>query len=270
MFSVFQPLGTSMPLLPVTLVSLAAVLVLAPATVMVTRASRGRARGLWSRARDVARLIVSGNLKKALWALRYRMASESTSLGLRRDLTIPFSGPLAKIPFVVRPLSPSDDLATLDPRQPGISSEEMFWRLAQQRLLRSGLRTCYVAIGPDGKPCFMQWVILPPENERLRATFGNLYPSLAPDEALLEGAFTPDTSRGLGVMSAAMAQIAARAAQEGARWVITFVDEDNPASVKGCLRAGFTPYMKRHEKFRFFRRQVTFAGLPSEGIPSNV
>src|SRR3954464_3264454 len=145
-----------MPLLRATLVSLAAVLVLAPATVMVTRGSGGQDRGLWSRVRDVVRLIVSGNLKKALWAVRYRMASESTSLGLRRDLTIPFSGPSAKIPFLVRPLAASDDLTPLDPGQPGISSEEMFWRLGQKRLLQSGLRTCYVAIGPDGKPCFMQ------------------------------------------------------------------------------------------------------------------
>jgi len=254
-----------MPVLGATLVSLAAVLVLAPATVMATRGSGGQARGLWSRVRDVARLLLSGNLKKAVWAIRYRMASESTSLGLRRDLTIPFSGPSAKIAFVVRPLLPSDDLTSLDPRQPGISSEEMFWRLAQQRLLQSGLRTCYVAIGPDGKPCFMQWVILPSDNDRLRATFGNLYPTLAPDEALLEGAFTPDTSRGLGVMSAAMAQIANRAAQGGARWVITFVDENNVASVKGCLRAGFAPYVKRHEKFRLFRRQVTFSSLQPGG-----
>jgi hypothetical protein len=254
-----------MPLLRVTLVSLAAVLVIAPATVLVSRASRAQARGLWSRTRDVVRLVLSGNLKKALWALRYRFSSESTSLGLRRDLTIPFSGPSAKIPFVVRPLSSSDDLATLDPRQPGISSEEMFWRLAQQRLLQSGLQTCYVAIGPDGKPCFMQWVILPSDNDRLRGTFGNLYPTLAPDEALLEGAFTPDTSRGLGVMSAAMAQIAERAAEGGARWVITFVDENNVASVKGCLRAGFAPYLKRQEKFRLFRRQVAFASLQPGG-----
>ena len=251
-----------MPLLRATLVSLAAVLVLAPATVLATR---GQGQGLWSRVRDVGRLVLSGNLSKALWAVRYRIASESTSLGLRRDLTVSFAGPAAKIPFVVRPLSPSDDLTALDPRQPGISSEEMFWRLAQQRLLQSGLRTCYVAIGPEGKLCFMQWLILPADNDRLRAIFGNLYPTLETNEALLEGAFTPETSRGLGVMSAAMAQIAARAAEGGARWVITFVDETNVASVKGCLRAGFAPYVKRHERFRMFRRQVEFLSIQPGG-----
>jgi hypothetical protein len=40
--------------------------------------------------------------------------------------------------------------------------------------------------------------------------------------------------------------------------VITFVDEHNEASLKGCLRAGFTPYLRRHEKFRFFSRQIAF------------
>jgi hypothetical protein len=251
-----------MPLIRATLLSLAAVLLMTPVTIAASGAARGQARGLWARARDVGRLIVSGNLKKALWALGYRFHSDSISLGLRRDLSVPFTGPTAKVPFTVRPLSPADDLSSLDPRQHGISSEEMFWRLAQQRLLRSGLRTCYVAIGPDGRPCFMQWVILASENERLRTTFGNLYPVLAPDEALLEGAFTPESSRGLGIMSAAMAQIAARAAEGGARWVITFVDQNNVASVKGCLRAGFAPYLSRNESFRWFRRRIRFSPAP--------
>ena len=247
-----------MPLLRATLVSLAVVLLLAPATVAVTGGSRSPARGLWSRARDVIRLILSGNLKKALWALRYRFHSDSRSLGLRRDLTVRFNPPSAKVPITIRPLAPSDDLSALDPRQPGISSEEMYWRLAQQRLLKSGLETCYVAIDPNGRVCFMQWMIPASQNDRVRETFGNLYPTLGPDEALLEGAFTPETSRGLGVMSAAMAQIAERARQDGAHWVITFVDENNVASVKGCLRAGFSPYVTRHERFRWFRRRVSY------------
>lgn len=253
-----------MPLLRATLVSLALVLLLAPATAAVAGGSRSQARGLWARAQDVARLVLSGNLKKALWALRYRFHSDSRSLGLRRDLAVRFTPPSAKVPITIRPLAPSDDLSALDPRQPGISSEEMYWRLAQQRLLRSGLETCYVAIDSNGRVCFMQWVIPASENVRLRSTFGNLYPTLGPDEALLEGAFTPDTSRGLGVMSAAMAQIAERAAQSGVRWVITFVDENNVASVKGCLRAGFSPYVTRQERFRWFRRRISFAPVATD------
>jgi len=184
--------------------------------------------------------------------------SDSTSVGLRRDLTIPFTAPNAKIPLVVRPLAATDDLSCLDPA-PGLTSDEAFWRLTQRRLLRSGLHTCYVAIAPDGKPCYMQWVIPSSANARLRSIFGNLYPMLGFDEALLEGAYTPEAYRGMGIMGAAMARVAERAADYGARWVITFVDEDNSASAKGCIRAGFAPYLRRREQFRVFHRRITFA-----------
>jgi GNAT superfamily N-acetyltransferase len=214
-------------------------------------------RGYASRALDLVRLVLAGDAAKAWWAVTYRMYSDSTSLGLRRDLAIPFSGPSAKIPITVRPLTSADDLSALDP-EPVLSADERLWRLAQLRLLRSGLGICYVAIAPEGKPCYMQWVMPSSENARLRAVFGNLYPALGPDEALLEGAYTPDAYRGKGIMGAAMTQVAERASEVGARWVITFVDEQNQGSVKGCIRAGFAPYLKRRERFRLFFRHVTF------------
>lgn len=223
--------------------------------------------GWVSRARDLGRLVLSRNYRKVWWALSYRLNSESTSLGLRRDLSVPFTAPEAKIPLSVRPLVSGDDLSSLD-YEPGLAGDEAFWRLAQRRLLRSGLRTCYVAVAPDGKVCYMQWLILAGENDRLRRVFGNLYPVLGRDEALLEGAYTPVAYRGKGIMGAAMAQVAERAAELGTRWLITFCDEVNEASVKGCIRAGFTPYLRRHERFRLFSRQVTFESLaPAIGKP---
>lgn len=214
--------------------------------------------------RDIIRLLLSGNGGRAWAAIAYRARSDSTSIGLRRDLTVPFTGPRAKIPLTVRPLAPGDDLSMLE-LAPGLSPDEAFWRLGQRRLLASGLRTCYVAIAPEGKPCYMQWVIPASEYQRVRQIFGNLYPVLAPDEALLEGAYTPEAYRGKGIMGAAMSEVAQRAAQHGARWVITFVDQQNEASFKGCIKAGFTPYLKRQEKFRWFRRKVAFTPIQSTG-----
>ena len=214
-----------------------------------------------SRFMDMGRLIRSGNAAKAWWALAYRVYSDSTSLGLRRDLSRPFTGPTAKIPITVRPLAPTDDLSALEP-VPGLTADERFSRLAQLRLLRSGLEVCHVALAPDGKPCYMQWVIPPSEKARLRSIFGNLYPVLGGDEALLEGAYTFSAFRGKGIMGAAMAQVAERAAEFGVRWVITFVDQQNEASTKGCIRAGFVPYLRRREQFRLFSRRVTFDLIP--------
>jgi GNAT superfamily N-acetyltransferase len=232
---------------------------------LTLRDAADQLRGFALRALDIVRLVLAGNAAKAWWAVFYRVYSDSTSLGLRRDLAIPFTGPAAKIPITVRPLATTDDLSALDPA-PGLNADERLWRLAQLRLLRSGLPVCHVAIAPDGKPCYMQWVIPSAENARLRAVFGNLYPSLASDEALLEGAYTPEAYRGKGIMGAAMTQVAERAAEFGARWVITFVEETNQASLKGCIRAGFAPYLRRRERFRLFYRRVTFDLLPPSRV----
>jgi GNAT superfamily N-acetyltransferase len=257
-----------MPFLRVALLAFGFIVVATPAALRMS-GSKGTSpadhlRRFLTRARDLSRLVLSEGPAKAWSAIRYRVYSESSSLGLRRDLTLPFDKPTAKIPITVRPLAATDDLSALDP-EPDLPPDEALSRLVQRRLLQSGLRVCYVAIAPDGKPCYMQWAIPATENHRVRRVFGNLYPVLAPDEALLEGAYTPTAFRGKGIMGAAMAQVAERAADYGARWVITFVDERNSASVKGCVRAGFAPYLKRHEKFRLFYRQIRFQPIEATG-----
>ena len=220
-----------------------------------------------ARARDLLRLVFTGRGRRVWSAVTYLLYSDSASVGLRRDLRAPCLAPAAQRPFQVRPLTPDDQLAWLDPSEPGLSDQQVYARLGQARLLRSGIQTCHVAVEPDGTACYMQWLILSNQNDQVRAFFGNLYPRLAPDEALLEGAYTPEAYRGQGIMAAAMAQIAERADQFGARWVVTFVDEGNAASLKGCARAGFVPYLRRHERFRLFRRYVSFTPVSPAASP---
>jgi len=223
--------------------------------------------GILARALDLLRLVFTGRGRETWRAVTYRLYSNSASVGLRRDLSAPHAAPTAKLPIQVRPLTPDDELPWLDVREPGLSDDQVYARLGQARLLGSGLHTCHLAVEPDGKACYMQWLILSNQNDRVRAFFGNLYPRLAPDEALLEGAYTPEAYRGQGIMAAAMAQIAERADQFGARWVVTFVDEGNAASLKGCARAGFVPYLRRDERFRLFRRRVSFTPVAPVASP---
>jgi len=224
-------------------------------------------RGRLARARDLLRLVVTGRGHRVWSAVTYLLYSDSASVGLRRDLSAPHAAPAAKLAIQVRPLTSDDALPWLDVRERGLSDDQVYGRLAQGRLLRSGIETCHVAVEPGGNACYMQWLILSHQNQRVRAFFGNLYPRLAADEALLEGAYTPEAYRGQGIMAAAMAQIAERASQFGARWVVTFVDEANVASLKGCARAGFEPYLRRHERFRLFRRYVSFSPVSQAASP---
>lgn len=132
-------------------------------------------------------------------------------------------------------------------------------------MLKAGTPTCYVAVDQrDGTPCYVQWLLGPAQNPTIKKL--GCFPLLKPDEALLENAYTPVSYRGMGIMAAAMALIAERAAEFGARYVLTFVGVDNIASLKGCERAGFTPFVVRWQQQYCFNlvRRLAFKDLPAD------
>jgi GNAT superfamily N-acetyltransferase len=209
-----------------------------------------------------------GQVGAARAAIQDWLYGERLYFGLRRDLTVPFEPPKAAIFSVgrqlvgVRPLRESDVAVLFDMNAPGIAHEGVRERLSRLVLLQMDIPTCYVAVTPDDRPCYIQWLIPAQQSARIRA-FSDRLPPLAPDEALIEYAFTLEAYRGQGIMASAMAQIAQRAVDFGARWVITFVPHDHVTSLKSCKRAGFEPYLMCRETRRLFRRTVTFTPLPA-------
>jgi RimJ/RimL family protein N-acetyltransferase len=192
--------------------------------------------------------------------------SELIALGLRRDLHVSFTAPDAKIPITVRRLETRDFPVLFDTSAPDIDDEERALRRARQELASEGIGTGFVAVTETDDPCYVQWLFGPDENAEIRRYFERVFPPLRKGEALLEGAFTPVQHRGKGIMPAAMARIAEQAAALDARFVITFVTEDNIPSLKGCDRAGFSPYVRRRDAWIGIRRSITFTAL-SEGAP---
>ena len=219
--------------------------------------------GIGNRLYELARLIRAGHVRRVSRAVASRLSSRDIAFGLRRDLTVPLSPPTPKLSVVVRPLDPLDALPFLDADAPGIEGVVAFDRVRQRRLLDDGIGTCWVAVAPGGAVCYMQWLIPSSSNDRVQERWPKLFPVLETDEALLEGAYTPEQYRGQGIMAHAMAVIAERAADFGARWVVTFVGTDNVPSLKGCRRAGFTPYVERQERWMLGRRTTRFAPLDS-------
>ena len=179
------------------------------------------------------RARVAGRLKLGLFAT-------FTRYGLCRDLSQPIERPAAKIPIAVRPLQDGDlpSLFSSEVGQNDLGEKlEVAWRRA---FIAKGARGGFVAIDTrNATPCYVQWLFGSRDNEFVRRLGG--FPALEPDEALLENAYTPPAYRGFGIMSAAMALIAECAGSTGARHVLTFVDQDNLPSLKGCQRAGFYP-----------------------------
>jgi len=210
-------------------------------------------------------LLRHGDAGEVIRELVRRLYSTRRSYCLLRDLSVEFASPDAKIPIVVRPLEERDVARILDVSRPQASSDRSA-RARRLRLIEYGIPTCYVAVTEDDVPCYLQWLMGHEQNERIRTFFGGEYPTLEHNEMLLENAFTDEAFRGMRIMPCAMSRIAERATESHANRVITFVEEANIASLKGCKRAGFMPYLMRTERWRFFRRSFELVELPT-GTP---
>jgi RimJ/RimL family protein N-acetyltransferase len=216
--------------------------------------------GVFAKASTVGFLVRRGGPSQVVALVGRFWDTETRYLGLRRDLTAPFDAPRAKVAISVRPLIESDVDALLQTSIRGLPHDELALRYWQKKIVKAEIPTCYVAVTDDGRPCYMQWLIGADHMEQAKSFYGRQFPDIGPDEAILEGAFTPAEFRGQGIMPCAMAQITEKAAALGARRVITFVADDNTPALKGCQRAGFRPFLERNRRWHHFRRH--FSSVP--------
>lgn len=211
---------------------------------------------LYNRICNAIALLQNGHYVLFLTEFRKRLFSSTVSYGLRRDLFKAYADVRAKVPIHIRQFEP-DDASVLFSED---ACREVNPRIvaSQRALIASGIPSCYVAVTPDGQPCYMQWLIGNAENDRIGDYFSGAFMPLGATEALLEGAYSNPLYRGLGIMPEAMSLIAQNALDVGVRWVLTYVDATNVASLKGCKRAGFEAYLLRYERWFLFRRSVVF------------
>ncbi len=218
------------------------------------------------RLQNLANAVVvgmrSGQVRVVADELRRRLWSDWTHYGLSRDLDVPFLAPDAKIPLEIRTLREGDLPKLLGMDADYVSARGPYVRMHRLNFVGESIGTCYVAATNGDEPCYMQWLMHASENDDIKRYFKGIFPVLGQDEALLEYAFTREDYQGQGIMPAAMARIAEKAQDHGARHVITFVDHHNVPALKGCQRAGFRPYLIRVDRWRLFRRSVRFRRLP--------
>jgi hypothetical protein len=207
-------------------------------------------------------LLAEGRIGDVGKRVAKRLWSHSTAYGLRRDLVLPVALPMAKIPIAIRKLTDSDVPALL--RDLSDVDSDTSWEIRLRHAhLESGIPQCYVAVDQrTDTPCYFQWIMGSTHNREIQTFFHGTFPLLRTDEALVENAYTPIQYRGMGIMAAATARIAERALDIGARYVITFVDQHNVPSLKGCKKAGFAPYVERHEQRILFHSRISFNPVP--------
>ena len=218
----------------------------------------------WARLAGMA--LDPAMLQRAGQAVAHRLHSNSEAVGLKRDLSVPFEAPRAAIDISVRPIAERDVPKILNAGGAELSNDEKWLLASRKRLLEAGFGTCFVAVTAQDKPCYMQWLFGQHDNDKVQSYFSGAFPLLTAGEALLESAFTPVAFRGKRIMPAAMARIAERAADLGARSVITFVGVDNIPSLKGCAGAGFRPYARCTQEWRLFRCRPLLRPVESRDV----
>jgi GNAT superfamily N-acetyltransferase len=209
--------------------------------------------------RKLVRLLLgTGNIDFVLGLIRRWLWSDAVAVGLRRELTTPIPARRPTVRLEVRPIRPAEWHAFTDLRGDSVRGEQGLIRVNAYHLLRSGIRTCYVAVTEDGEPCYMQFLILPDENDRLDKVFGGLFPPLEPEEALVEFAFTLEPYRARGVMPFALAELAEEARRKRVRWLVTYVPAHQVTLLRFFERSGFRRFRLRRERYRLFRRGIRF------------
>ena len=108
-----------------------------------------------------------GQVCAFLYEIKKQAWSEEVSYGSRRDLACPFAPPPASIPITLRLFERGDERYFAGPA--GLWHrliEKRIGRTSRTEFIAADMPRAYVAVTPDGSPCFIQWLIAPSANEK--------------------------------------------------------------------------------------------------------
>ena len=122
-------------------------------------------------------LMRKGEIAFLIKGVSKRLYSKTEAFGLKRDLSIPFKFPNAQIAISIRPFKLED-------------ASYFEADLQNDGLTEKAISKCYVAVTDNDEPCCRLWLMDSSESEKIRAFWGDAFPNLNSDEALIESVFT--------------------------------------------------------------------------------
>ncbi len=187
---------------------------------------------------------------------------EREAVGLRYDCRAPAAPPSAGMPLNLIEID-GRELADLLAESGERAHARAALACRRRRLFaRRRIGRCFVAMASGARPCFVQWLFDHTDNQALRQSFGDGFPHLMRDEALLDGGFVPATFTEDRVVPAAMARLAAKALTLDMRWVHCFVPVDDPARLGAGIAAGFAIHQWRVQRRIAWWQRTRFGPLP--------
>ncbi len=188
--------------------------------------------------------------------LKRQVYSRATFIGLEKNLNTKCAPVPCRVEYALQLASEKDMDEVVQKAK--TESKESAHELVQRRwFYESGFLNCYVARTIDtGELCYMVWLISLVDRALVKSGFRDMLPRLKEDEILMENSYTFEKHRGNRIMPSAMAEWSEMARSNGFKRVITYVRQDNIASLRGCERAGFRKFEEIPEfKLLFFSKR---------------
>jgi len=198
----------------------------------------------------VINLIKQGELKFLWSGISKRIYSENLSYGLKRDLNIEIPTPPSLLKLSFRYCRDDDaPYFELDKHNHGLVDKQINY--------------CVVAT-KDDVPVYRVWLMGASQNDKIKEFWGDSFPPLNTNEALVENSFTVPKFRGFGIMPYAMTKVAEKGKELGADTAIVYTPTDHSVSLRAGDYAGYQPFNLRKEKWFLFKRTTTFGDIPED------
>lgn len=194
-----------------------------------------------------------------LYQLGRQLYSHTIFLGLEKRLDESIPGKPSAYEYTLTPASP-EDVDEFFQKMAYETKKSRYQVLERRWFYESGFHNCYVARASDtNELCHIRWLVTS-QDEKVRAeAFGSRLPKLKEDEVLSENVYTLEKYRGKGIQISVGLQVAEIARKQGFRRLITYVAEDNIASLRGSKRVGYQAFemvSQRHILFRTVRKTI--------------
>lgn len=187
--------------------------------------------------------------------LRERAWSTHMAFGLAGDLSDIAPARAPKIEITMQPCDPHQFTGFVD-ELARVSGDDYVEVNTRIRFCEAGVRDLYVAADPEGSPIYAHWLVDSSNQAALHQAMPGVFPYLARDEALVEGAYAFVDFRSMGAFGEGARQLLVKAADRGARRCFTYVSMGNTPALRGAKNAGFDVDHVRVTTFHGGRRRV--------------
>lgn len=210
------------------------------------------------RSKMLGRQIKNGDTKGAAADVRQWLWSEQEYVGLTRTLSQTFEPSPANVSLRAELMDESLAAKVFDFSNLGERDATYLGR--RRRFYDAGFENGFVAVTPEGEPAFLQWLIPPSQNDKIKDFFGPIFP-LDNETLIVEGAWIPPKFRKERVMGAGLSLVteAAALASPEASKAMCFPERANSGAVKGSMAGGYEITTLRTTQWRVGRRSISFA-----------